>query len=265
MATWEFTATGPIQAELKLPAGSVRVAASKTSTITVTLHPASGSGERLIEETEVSFEAGTLAVRVPEKVRVRGNAALDLMIELPEGSRITADTASADLVCSGDLGGLNAKTASGDIIADRVNGDVNHVTASGDIRLADTTGDVWAETASGDVFIERAGGDIIAKTASGDLTVGQAGQSVTARTASGDVRVNQIATGLADISSMSGDVTLAVLPGASVYLDISTLSGHVSSELESTTGTDEDPGLTLSCQTLTGDVRVIRAAADPIH
>jgi DUF4097 and DUF4098 domain-containing protein YvlB len=265
MASWEFAATGPVQAEIKLPAGSVNVAATKTSTVTVTLVPASPAGQRLIEETEVSFEGGSLAVRVPEKVRVRGNAALDLRIELPEGSQVTADTASADLLCSGELGGLSADTASGDVNVGRVRGDAALSTASGDIRLADTTGDVRVETASGDVVIERADGDTIAKTASGGVTVGEAGHSVTVRTASGDVRVDSIITGLADISSMSGDITLSVLPGTTVYLDISTLSGHVSSELDSSAGAEEEPDLTLSCQTLSGDVRIIRASPGPVR
>lgn len=263
MASWEFAATGPVQAEIKLPAGSVNVAAAKTSTVTVTLLPASAAGERLIEETEVSFEAGSLAVRVPEKVRVRGNAELDLRIELPEGSQVTADTASADLLCSGELGGLRVKTASGDVNSGRVCGDVVLSTASGALRLADTTGDVRVESASGEVIIEQADGDIIVKTASGDVTVGHAGHSVTIRTASGDVRVDSIAVGLADISSMSGDITLAVVPGFSVYLDISTLSGHVSSELESSTSADAEPELTLSCQSLSGDVRITRVVTDP--
>jgi Putative adhesin len=265
MASWEFAATGPVQAEIKLPAGSVRVAAVKTSTVTVTLLAAGPAGERLIEQTEVSFEAGSLAVRVPEKVRVSGNAALDLKVELPEGSRLTADTASADLLCSGELGGLSGKTASGDVNAGRVRGDVALSTASGDIRLADTTGDVRLETASGEVVIERADGEIIAKTASGGVTVVQAGMSVTIRTASGDVRVDSIVTGLADVSSISGDITLAVVPGATVYLDISTLSGHVSSELDSSADAEREPELTLTCQTLSGDIRITRAAADPVH
>ena len=265
MAIWEFPATGPVQAEIKLPAGSVAVTASKTSAVTVALHSSGRSGDQLIEQTEVSFEAGTLAVKVPEKVRVRGSAALDLVIELPEGSHVMAGTASADVVCSGQLGGLTATTASGDVLAGQVDGDAALTTASGDIRLAATAGEVRAETASGEIMLERAGGDIIAKTASGDVIVQHAGQSVTVRTASGEVRVDRIGAGLADISSMSGDITLAVLPGASVYMDISTLSGHVSSELESAAGSDEEPGLTLSCKTLTGDVRIVRAAADPIH
>jgi hypothetical protein len=265
MASWEFTATGPVQAEIKLPAGSVNVAATKTSTITVTLLSASAAGERLIEETEVSFEAGSLAVRVPEKVRVRGNPALDLRVGLPEGSRVTADTASADLLCSGELGGLRVKTASGDVNAGRVRGDVALSTASGDVRLADATGDVRVESASGDVVIERADGEIIVKTASGGVIVGEAGHSVTAGTANGDVRVDSIMTGLVDISSMSGDITLAVVPGATVYLDISTLSGRVSSELDSGAGAVDEPELTLCCQTLSGDVRIIRTATDPVQ
>jgi DUF4097 and DUF4098 domain-containing protein YvlB len=267
VTSWEFDATGPVQAEIELPAGSVNVAAKETSTVTVSLHSGSKAGEKLIGETEVSFEGGTLAVRVPDRIRLSGNASLDLEIELPEGSRVSASTASADMVLSGELGALDAKTASGEMKAGPVNGDVNLTTASGGIRLEAAAGEVRVETASGDVVIHRADGDIFAKTASGSVTIGQAGQSVTVTSASGDIRLNRIATGLADASSISGDITVAVVPDTGVYLDISTLSGRVSSELHSDIGASPgngEPDLTVACRSISGNVRLIRATSgDP--
>jgi DUF4097 and DUF4098 domain-containing protein YvlB len=261
VASWEFAATGPVQAEISLPAGSVSVAAKQTGTVTVSLLPASEAGERLIGETEVSFEGGSLTVRVPERMRVSGNTALDLRVELPEGSRVTASTAAANLTFSGELGALNTKTASGEVTAGRIAGDVNHNSASGGLRIEATTGEARAETASGDIVIGRADGDIIAKTASGAVTIGQAGQSVTVTSASGDIRIDGIATGLAEASSISGDITVAVVPGTGVYLDISTLSGRVSSELDSGAGPsgDAEPSLTVACRSISGNVRLARA------
>lgn len=261
MASWEFPVTGPIEAHISLPAGEVKVTAKQTETVSVFLSAASKAGERLLEETEVSFSGDTLRVQVPKRVTIRGNAALDLAIELPEGSSVRAETASADLILAGELAQLNAKTASGDVHAERVSGDAELSTASGDIRLEDAAGEVRASTASGDASIGRAGGDITAKSASGDVRIGQAGGSVTAKTASGDVRVESISTGLADAITVSGDVTIAVVPGVEVYLDISTLSGDVSSELDSTAAGDAggETSLTLNCRTVSGDVVIRRA------
>jgi DUF4097 and DUF4098 domain-containing protein YvlB len=262
MTHWEFTAAGPIRADISLPAGSVDVTAAATDKVSLSLEASSGAGERLLADTEVSFDDNTLRVRTPKRTSIFGNASLDLRLELPEGSRVTAEAASADLDFSGTLGLLKATTASGDVHADRVTGDVELTTASGDVRLQDTAGGARVSTASGDVIVDGADGDIIAKTASGDVRIGRAGQSVTAKTASGDVHIDSIASGLADATTVSGDVTVAVAPGTGVYLDISTLTGDVSSELDSddSVAAEGEAVLTVSCRSVSGDVHIVRAA-----
>jgi hypothetical protein len=260
MASWEFPAEGPVQAEISLPAGSVHATATQTDTVTVSLESASKSGERLLAETEVSFDGGKLRVITPRRVSVFGNASLNLAITLPAGSSVAADTASADVTCHGDMGGLSGKTASGDVDAERVGGDVDFSTASGDVELAETTGDVRVSTASGDLTVGRAGGEIIAKTASGDVRIGAAGQSATVKTASGDVRIDRVSTGLADATTVSGDIVIAVAPEVGVYLDVSTLSGDAASELDSSGSAEGEAGLTISCRSVSGDVRITRAS-----
>ena len=109
----------------------------------------------------------------------------------------------------------------------------------------------------------RIGGGLIAKTASGDLRIGQAGRSAEVKTASGDVRIDSIAAGRADVTTVSGDVALAVVPGTGVYLDLSSVSGHVRSELDSDSGHGGtgEADLTLRCNSVSGDIRITRAAA----
>jgi DUF4097 and DUF4098 domain-containing protein YvlB len=260
MSSWDFTATGPIRANLELPSGSVQVTAAKTETVRVSLIPSGPGGEKLLADTEVSFEGETLRVHVPSRTSIRRNASLDLTVELPEDSSIRVKTASADVTCEGALGPVNATTASGDVRVNQVSGDADLTTASGDVRIDDVTADVRVSTASGDVEIGRAGGDIIAKTASGDVSIGHAGQSASAKTASGDVRIDSIASGLADATTVSGDITVAVVPGVGVYLDVSTLSGDVSSDLDSDSGAEGDASLTVSGRSVSGDVRIIRAS-----
>ena len=79
------------------------------------------------------------------------------------------------------------------------------------------------------------------------------------RTASGDVKVGSVATGRTDITSASGDVDVDVAAGIGVYLDLSTLSGNATSDLEAAAG-GHDAAVTLRCRTISGDVRVGRAA-----
>jgi DUF4097 and DUF4098 domain-containing protein YvlB len=260
MASWEFPAEGPVQAEISLPAGSVHVTGTETDTVTVSLEAASGAGERLLASTEVSFDGGKLRVITPRRVTVFGNASLNLEVTMPAGSAVSAETASADITCTGELGGLGGKTASGDVDAERVTGDVDFSTASGDVRLDKSDGDVRVSTASGDLAIGEAAGEIIAKTASGDVRITEAGQSATVKTASGDVRIERISTGLPDATTVSGDIVIAVARDVGVYLDVSTLSGDADSELDSSGGAEGDARLTISCRSVSGDVRIARAA-----
>ena len=261
MTSWEFAAAGPIAVDIELPAGSVNVTARPATTVTVELRASHGAGERLLAETEVSFESETLRVHAPKRSSIRGHASLDLDVEVPEGSSVKFETASADVALDGQFGPVRGTTASGDVRVDQVGGDTELTVASGDVRLEAATEDVRVNSASGDVAIGQAGGDIIAKTASGDVWVHHAGQSVTAKTASGDIRVDSIAAGLADATTVSGDVTLAVVPGTGLYMDISTLSGDVSSDLESdaSVGAEGEASLTVSCRTVSGDIRLLRA------
>lgn len=267
MASWEFIADGPIEAEIRLPAGRVKVTATPAQTVTVSLRPEPAAGsraaEKLIADTEVSFDGGTLTVKVPHRVHVRGDAPLDLAVELPEGSSVAVNTASADVSCTGELGSLQGHTASGDVTADRV-GHAGFTTASGDVRLREVTGDTLLQTASGDAVIQRAGGDITAKTASGDLIIGRAAHSVRAQAASGDVVIDSIAAGTADVTSVSGDVSVGVAPGIGIYLDLSSLSGRVQSELDADEqgGSRGEPGLTLRCNSVSGDIKITRADPD---
>lgn len=264
MTSWEFNATGPIEADIQLAAGTVNVRAMPAGTVTVSLHPAHGAGgkaEKLIADTEVTFQDGTLTVHVPKRVQLRGNTSLDLTVELPEGSSVTVSTASADVSCTGELGSLDGRTASGDVTADRIADRAELSTSSGALRLRDASGEVRLQSASGDAIIQRADGEITAKTASGDLVIGQAGASVQAKTASGDVQIDSMIAGQADVTTVSGDVCVGVVPGIGVYLDLSSVSGHVRSELDSDAegGSDGDTSLTLRCNSVSGDVTITRA------
>src|SRR5215831_8376516 len=243
MSHWEFPGSDPVDVFVDLAAGSVALAARPTDVTTVSLTPSrfGRNADRLISEVRVTFENGRLEVVGPKRTGLwRGYPGLDLTITLPEGSRCAVRTASADITGTGQLAELDAHTASGDITAATVTGSFQAVTASGDIRAEETGTTAELRAVSGDIRVTRAGGDI------------------RARSASGDVRIGSMARGRADVNTASGDIVVGVAPGVGVYLDLSSLSGSVTSGLEETQPSDHVP-LEVRCRTLSGDVRIIRA------
>jgi hypothetical protein len=259
MTSQEFPAQDPVDLQVRIHGGGVRVLAAPTQTATVTLE----GGERLLAATRVEFDHGALSVIVPgrlglggnarlefdhgalsvidlERLWLGGNESLNVTVEVPEGSSCLVHAASADVSCTGELSALDVHTASGDVSAERVSGPARVVTASGDVQVG-AAAEARVETASGDVRIEQADG------------------AVTVRTASGDVWIAQASGRRTEVKSSSGDVSVAVARGIGVYLDLSSLSGTVSSDLEPA---EENGGadMTLQCRTISGDVRVLRAA-----
>jgi hypothetical protein len=236
MTSWEFPAHDPIDLQVQIHAGGVRVLAVATQTATVTLE----ANERLLAASRVELDHGALSVVAPDRLELGGNGSVNATVEVPEGSSCLVHTASADVSCTGELSGLDVHTASGDVSAERVSGPARVVTASGDVQVG-AAAEAGVETASGDVRIEQAAG------------------AVTVRTASGDVWIGQASGRRAEVKSSSGDIRVAVARGIGVYLDLSSLSGTVSSELEPA---EENGGadMTIQCRTISGDVQVLRAA-----
>jgi DUF4097 and DUF4098 domain-containing protein YvlB len=115
-------------------------------------------------------------------------------------------------------------------------------------------------TVSGDIRIGQVGGDVHARTASGDVNVATAAGSATVTTASGDVRIGGMASGRADVNTASGDVVVGVARDVGVYLDLASLSGSVTSQLEDTEPS-EDVTLEVRCRSLSGDIRIARASS----
>jgi DUF4097 and DUF4098 domain-containing protein YvlB len=262
MPTWEFPGSDPIDVSVDLASGRVTLDAGPVSATTVDVTPSrfSRNAEKLIDEVRVAFDHGRLEVAGPRRTGMfRGHAAFDVMITLPEGSHCKARIASADITCHGELAALDAHAASGDITAARVTGHLQAETSSGDVRL-DESGPAEIRTASGDVRLTWARDDVSVRTASGDVNIANAAADVAAITASGDFRLASVARGSTEVSTASGDVIIGVHPGVGVYLDLSSATGSVTSQLEET-GPSDDIALGVRCRTASGDIRIIRAAA----
>ena len=85
---------------------------------------------------------------------------------------------------------------------------------SGDIRIGELAGEAVTKTGSGDVEVDRLGGTLMTKSGSGNLVV--------RRATSGSVRAN----------GASGSISIGIEEGTAAWLDVSTLTGRVSQELD---------------------------------
>jgi Putative adhesin len=221
--------------------------------------PATPIRESDAADLSVEFNGGHLIVTEPHALGMlmrRGGIAL--VIEVPAGSRCAVRATAADLDCQGEIGALDARNSSGAISAARVRGSVQANTMSGQVAIGEADGEVEAHTASGLVSVGRVAADVTATTASGDIRIGAADGSVTARTASGRVSIESVARGQASVTTASGDVKVGVVHGTGVYLDLSSVTGRVSSDLEPSEE-DGQAELRLTCRTVTGALHVARA------
>jgi len=264
----EFQVTGPIEAEITLAAGDVVVETRPEGAVEVELVGHDEESQRLIEAARVELQGSRLIVDVPQKrgrgfAIVFGRGGIDCRVRCLEGSSVAARTKSADVTVHGTIAALTAATASGDVRADRSTGAVTAKTASGDVTVRDVGGPVTAQTASGDVDLGTVHGTITVQTASGDLTVDAAYGDVNANTVSGDQEHRAVLRGRVAAHSVSGDVTIGVRRGSKAFLDCSTVSGDTSSELDGLDGAtvDDGPLVEIRAQTVSGDIRIIRAHA----
>jgi DUF4097 and DUF4098 domain-containing protein YvlB len=266
MTTWDFPCSDPIDIAIDhWTSGSIVLAGEPTDTVVVEVVPSHHSrAADLLDEVEVEFEDGQLAIHGPQVVTSWRRIGLDLTVKAPAGSSCVAKTVSADLSCVGTLSGLSFNTASGDLSASTVTGDVTAKSASGDLLLDQVGGDLTVQTASGDVRATQVDGTVRVNSASGDASIGYCSGSVTTRTASGDVQLGAVVSGAVEVNSATGDVEVAVVPGTGVYLDLSSLTGAVRSDLDEVDSAEAmgpgGPTVEIRARTLSGNIQVTRAS-----
>lgn len=277
-----FATPSPIELRINIASGGVTVDAAAVTETEVEVEPYKAGRSEDVEaaaETTVDFSDGRLLVEGPEKGRkwFGRSGSVRVRVRLPEGSDVRVKTASADLHGSGRFGDTELNTASGDMHVENVrslraecaSGDVNCRTVDGDARVSTASGSVMVErvggnaeasSASGDARLGEVGGDLRLNTASGDASVDVAHGSVTGKTASGDLRVGRVERGQVNVDGASGDVYLGVASGTAAWLDVTSLSGDVASQLDqSDQPSDGEQTVEIRIRTLSGDVVIARA------
>jgi DUF4097 and DUF4098 domain-containing protein YvlB len=163
-------------------------------------------------------------------------------IRVPHETSLEANLASADIGGSGRFGALKVNTASGDVSFQEVAG-------------------LEINTASGDVEIGRAGGSGRVRSASGDVELRELEGDLRVQTASGDVRLGSVSEGKLSVQAASGDVEVGITRGSVVWMDVSSMSGETSCELDprDEPPADDRPLVEVTAKTMSGDVTIKRA------
>jgi hypothetical protein len=263
----------PPRIEVRNPAGSVTVEAVEGGEqLEVRVAALDDAAEQLLDRVEIDVrEAGPdrggsptrLRVTVPER-RLLRTPAFAVRITTPAGAAARIAVASADVEMTGRFADLELTGASADLEVEQGT-DVHLRTASGDARVGTVDGRGSIGSASGDVRVGQAHGPLQLRTASGDVSVERTSGTVSVSTASGDVTVGAATGGTVQIKTVSGDASVGVVPGLRVWLDLSSVSGRMDSQLEDDgRSADGPPALTLTMRSVSGDMRIHRTAAAPV-
>ena len=258
---------GPVALFIRNAAGRIELRTVAVGETRVEVRPG-GSGRAAADETRIDVRTTDRGFEVHVEVPARSgigpfgkSAGVEVTIDAPDGADVDVVSTSAEVDGKGGFGSVRIKTTSGDVRMGDAAGDVEVRSASGDVRLDGIGGLTKIRTASGDVHVGDARGALKIQTASGDVSVGRAGPSVKIQTASGDQRIGRVSSGEVVLQSASGDIAVGIERGSGVWLDVRSISGDVTSELEvdhPPTG-DEEPFVTLRATSMSGDVLLRRA------
>ena len=272
-----FETPGDVTLRVKLASGSVVVTTIDEPRTSVDLVPHGRGGEDRVETVVVTAEErrGGHVITVEEKDRIRWGPIritwggdVEVRIVCPPIADLT------DLRVEGSLKDVSARTASGDLRLDVVKGELQLKTASGDVSVSAIEDEGEVVTVSGDVDVGRAERSLSVRSVSGDIEVGAVRSALAVASTSGDVELQDVAAGDVRIETISGDARVAVAQGTRVWVDATSVSGDLSSELglsdetpdpivPDSEGMAESPlgeVVPLHVKTVSGDVAIVRAA-----
>jgi hypothetical protein len=266
-----FETPGEVHVRIALGAGDVQIDAGsepRTEVELVALRDDETTRTAIEEATVEARERGDRTEIVVEIQRKGGwgflgrGPSVGVRVRCPHATDVDVTTASADVTTTGRLGDVDVKSASGDLAFETV-ASFRATTASGDVTVNDVGGNGNVKTASGDVSVRRSHGSLSLNLASGDALVGDAAGPISVATVSGDQEIACVQAGEVKLQSVSGDVRVGVRSGLRVWIDATSVSGSMTSELpmDETAAGRGDPAIELRARTVSGDVRIVRAAA----
>jgi DUF4097 and DUF4098 domain-containing protein YvlB len=273
-----FETPSPVRLRVENPKGRVEVVAEGRGSTLVELIATDSAARAAIDDAEVTQHGNDIVVRIP---RIRQmlfgfRSSVAVLIHLPSDSSAALSTGSgliethgtlADVrantgsgaVRLGSCGDIHVRTGSGAITIESARGSVDAETGSGHVVVGEVQEDVRIVTGSGHAELARAKGLAKLKTASGSIEINEAGNGVDAFAASGDVRIRRADHGSVRAKAISGRISVGVVDGTPALLDISTMSGHVHSDLNGATAPAAgERHVELTLRTMSGSVNVAR-------
>jgi hypothetical protein len=266
------TAGSPLRIEVANPAGSVTIeSVERADSLDARVEALDDAAEELLERVDIEVSDDDpdsasspvrLRVTVPER-RLSGHPTFAVRITTPPGADARVAVASAEVELRGRFADVHVTGASGDLAVDEAS-ELELRTASGDVRVGTVHGRAFLRSASGDIRIGRVGDMLQVRGASGDVSIEHAADA-SISTASGDVTVGTAAGGMLQVKTASGDIAVGVPPGLRVYLDLHSVSGRMRSHLDEDVprAGEAGPDLTLNLESVSGDLRIARAAPVP--
>ncbi|HUG64247.1 MAG TPA: DUF4097 family beta strand repeat-containing protein [Gaiellaceae bacterium] len=268
-----FETPGSVSLQVKLPSGRVLVATADEPRTTIEVVAVGRRGQEAVDEIDVTMEErlGRYVVRVEQKDRFRWGPIqitwggdFECRITCPPGADLDVAGGSTDLRADGDLGAVSVRSASGDIQLESARGDVQVKTASGDVSVGAVSAEASLVTVSGDLHVERVDAALTARAVSGDVTIGALSGVLGLSTTSGDVDIKAVTGGDVRVQTVSGDVRIGIARGTRTWIDATSVSGDLASELgledHEPAETPGDTVVPLRVKTVSGDVSVVRAA-----
>lgn len=249
--TERFQIDGAPRVFLRLPAGEARVLAGEEGVIEIRM-----SGRDTVLDRFVVALRGDQVVVEPEAGRMGRWSGIDVEIKVGQGADIHARLAAGDVSIGTDIASLTVEAGAGNVSAGDVAEDARIKTASGDVTAASVGGRLEVVAASGDIRVGSVGGDVSAKTASGDIQFARVGGSVSAHSASGDIEVSRFEGREFDAKTLAGDVRLGVPGGRTFAVDLSSLSGDVSTDFPVSSGSGSGVTARLTIRSMSGDIAV---------
>jgi DUF4097 and DUF4098 domain-containing protein YvlB len=267
-----FETPGSVSLQVKLPSGRVVVTTAEEVRTTVEIVALGRRGQDAVDEIDVTMEEqrGRYVVRIEQKdkfrwgpIQITWGGDFECRISCPPGTDLELSGGSTDLRVDGELGAALVKTASGDVRLGDVRDKAQVKTASGDVSVVSVGADASLVTVSGDLGVQRVDTTLMARTVSGDVTIGTIAGELGLSTTSGDVDIKAVTGGDVRVQTVSGDVRIGVARGTRVWVDATSVSGDLDSELglEDQDATESDDGVTpLQVKTVSGDVAIVRAS-----
>ena len=277
---YTFETPGPTTLVVRSGAGDVRVTAEETARTTIELTPLNAAGEDAVAEARVEQQRHGIVVDIP---RHRGglfrpHPSVGIAITIPAGSTLEVKAESADITATGTFaealvttgsgevqvgdvtGSAKLKSGSGTVSAGRVGQALAVSTGSGNVLVDHSGRSATVTVGSGDIRIGQVAGEVLTKTGSGDVEVDRLDGTLVTKSGSGDLVVRRAASGAVKANGASGSITIGVEEGTAAWLDVSTLTGRVTQELDQTGApTDGQQRVEITAHTVSGNLRVHRS------